>query len=67
MDLGWTRYPVAEAKLKQLAAKSQLTTPPQAPLPPNVELQLARKPVEQAAPNDATKQEFGDKKVRPKQ
>jgi len=64
---GWTRYPVAEAKLKQLAAKSQLTTPPQAPLPPNVELQLARKPVEQAAPNDATKQEFGDKKVRPKQ
>jgi TRAP transporter TAXI family solute receptor len=54
---GWNRYPVAEAKFKQLVAKSRLATPPEAPSPPNIDLQLARKPVQHAAPNDPGKNE----------
>jgi TRAP transporter TAXI family solute receptor len=65
---GWTRYPVAEAKLKQIAAKSQLTTPPQASAPSNSELQLARKPGENADPGGTAKQELPfHKKAQPSQ
>lgn len=46
---GWTRYWVAEEKLKQMAAAQ--------PAPRNIDPQLARQQAARAAPNDAAEQE----------
>lgn len=48
---GWTRYFVAEEKLKQMAAAAAQQTPRP------VDAQLARQQAVRAAPNDATEQE----------
>jgi hypothetical protein len=47
---GWTRYWVAEEKLKQMAAAQQ-------PPPRNIDPQLARQQAARVAPNDAAEQE----------
>jgi hypothetical protein len=47
---GWTRYPVAEEKLKAIAAKAQRSSP-------SIDARLVREQAARAAPNDASEQE----------